>query len=34
MKLRDLYENYQLKVNDIKGRDRDYVIYDIGNIKL
>ena len=34
MKLRDLYENYQLKVNDIKGRDRDYVIYDIGEYQV
>ena len=29
-----LYENYQLKVNDIKGRDRDYVIYDIGEYQV
>ena len=33
MKLRDLYEDYQLKVNDIKG-SRDYVIYDIGDYQV
>lgn len=33
MKLRDLYEDYQLKVNDIKG-GRDYVIYDIGEYQV
>ena len=33
MKLRDLYEDYQLKVNDIRSGG-EYVIYDIGEYQV